>query len=168
LTEANSIKDFENTNRIILGGTEEDALVVGKLFERKLIPRGAMIWQCDSTSAELIKLFTNAYLATKVTFANEMYRVCDKLGTDYAEVMTLACLDKRIAYSHLKVPGPDGDFGFGGHCFPKDINSLRHVAKQLGTGERLFSAVIERNEELRADKDWLSMPGRAVVEDYEE
>jgi len=167
LTEAASIDDFEKVNRIILGGDVEDARVVYKIFERKVEPRGVTVAQCDVNAAEMVKLFTNAFLMTKVLFANEMYQICEKLGIEYEEVMNLACLDTRIAYSHLNVPGPDGQLGAGGHCFPKDINGLRQVAKLAGTNEKLFTAVIERNNELREHKDWLDMKGRAVVEEYD-
>lgn len=167
LTERNSIQDFEMANRVVLGGDIVDAEIVWKFFAKKLGKTAAIV-QCRPTSAELTKLFTNAFLAIKVTFANEMYRVCDAMGVKYDEVKALGALDRRIAYSHLDVPGPDGSFGFGGHCFPKDINNLRRVCAELGTGERLFSATIERNDEIREDKDWLDQKGRAVVEDYGE
>lgn len=166
LTERNSIEDFEKTNRVLFGGDDEDTAVASKFFERKLAHRAFIVMCDDSTALEMVKLFTNAYLMTKVVFANEMYRVCSALGVNYDEVMNLACLDKRIAYSHLNVPGHDGQFGAGGHCFPKDINNLRNVANELGTDELLFTAVIQRNNELRGHKDWEDMRGRAVVDDY--
>jgi len=168
LTEKNSIEDFAKTNRVLFGGAEEDTIVGAKIFERKLANRAVIATSDDSTALEMVKLFTNAFLMTKVLFANEMYQVCKALGVDYDEVKTLACLDTRIAYSHLDVPGHDGQLGAGGHCFPKDINNLRYVSKKLGTQERLFSAVLDRNNELRDHKDWLDMKGRAVVEDYED
>lgn len=168
LTEANSIEDFENINRVLFGGADEDTIVPLKFFERKLANRAVLVSCDDSTALEMVKLFTNAFLTVKVMFGNEMFLVCKELGVDYNEVMTLACLDPRIAYSHLKVPGPDGNPGYAGHCFPKDINSLRSICKELGTGEKLFSATIERNDEIRpADaRDWERQKGRAVVEDY--
>ncbi len=164
LTEKNSIQDFENSNRMIFGGSERDATVLFKFFEPRLASKAAIL-QMDPTPAELVKLFTNALLMTKVLFANEMYQVCQELGVDYNEVKTVACLDRRLGASHLAVPGHDGSLGAGGHCFPKDINNLRHVARELGVNEKLFTAVIERNDELRADKDWLEMKGRAVIDE---
>lgn len=101
---------------------------------------------------------------TKVLFCNEIYQLCEKMGLSYNEVRALACLDGRIGASHTLVPGPDGQPGAGGHCFPKDINNLRSVAKELGTGEKLFTAVIERNNELRSEKDWEAMKDRAVTD----
>lgn len=165
LTEKNSIEDFENTNRVVLGGNINDAKVVAEFFKRKLANKGVPVLQTESTVAELVKLFTNAFLMTKVLFGNEMYKICEALNLSYEEVYTVACLDNRIAYSHFAVPGHDGQLGAGGHCFPKDINNLRHVAKELGTGEKLFTAVIERNEEVRDEKDWLDMKGRAVIDE---
>lgn len=167
LTEASSIQDFENVNRVILGGDLEDARVVYKFFARKMDPKGVQIAQCESNVAEMVKLFTNTFLAIKVTFGNEIYQICEKLGIGYEEVMNLACLDNRIAYSHLNVPGSDSKLGFSGSCFPKDINNLRNVCQELNTGEKLFSATINRNNELRPGKDWEELKGRAVVDEEE-
>lgn len=168
LTEKNSIEDFKNTNRIVLGGDEEDTLVLFKYFEGAIPMRIAtdktVILQCGPTSAEMVKLYTNGILMTKVLFSNEMYQICQKLGVDYEEVRVLANLDHRIGAGHTKVPGHDGQLGAGGHCFPKDINNLRAFCRELGIPERLFTAVIERNNELREDKDWERMEGRAVID----
>lgn len=164
LTEANSIQDFENTNRVLLGGSEEDAKIVFKFFEKKLDGK-AYVVQCDSKVAEMVKLFANGILATKVIYGNEMYQLCQKLNVDYNEVKVLACLDQRIGYSHLNVPGPDGRLGFSGSCFPKDINHLKYLCNLYGTEEKLISAVTDRNVELRPEKDWEQLKGRAVVDE---
>jgi UDPglucose 6-dehydrogenase len=111
----------------------------------------------------MVKLYTNGILATKVLFSNEMYLICQQLGVNYEEVRVLSVLDPRVGASHTVVPGPDGQLGFGGHCFPKDINNLRYVAWEAKVLERLFTAVIERNDEIREKKDWLDMQGRAVT-----
>lgn len=175
LTEANSVKDFKNARRVILGGELDDARIVYKLFEAvwwnrlpenyEPHPAGpVIIAQCPPEVAELTKLFTNAILTTRVIFANEMYQLCKALDVSYTDVRGLACLDTRINPSHLLVPGPDGQLGYGGHCFPKDVQNLRFVCHQLGVEEKLFTAVIERNDELREKKDWEEMKGRAVVD----
>lgn len=161
LTEKNSFEDFEKMNRLLLGGDLKDSQIVARFFENKL--KNALLLKVDPTVAELAKLFTNAFLMTKVMFANEMYKVCEAMGVDYKEVYLTACLDKRITTSHLAVPGHDGKFGAGGSCFPKDINNLKTIAKKLGTGEKMFSAVIERNVEVRGSEDWKELSGRAVV-----
>ena len=172
LTEANSIKDFKNQNRIILGGDEEDALVVFKYFqavEPKRVDNGKLLLlNCDPTVAEMVKLYANGILATKVMFSNEIYLICEKLGINYEEVRALSCLDTRIGAGHTKVPGPlNGKLGVNGHCFPKDLNNLRAFCREIGVSEKIITAVIERNLELVApeDRDWEKMKGRAVIDD---
>lgn len=170
LTEKDSIGDFKFASRLVLGGAEEDSEIVRSFFVVAWSDRiqderdsGLVFVFCDSTTAELVKYFTNVYLTTIVMFANEFYNVCKNLGVDYDTVKEIALLDRRISHSHLNVPGHDGSFGFGGSCFPKDINSLKHICNQLGINERLFSAIIERNNELRPSRDWEELKGRAVV-----
>lgn len=168
LTEANSVADFKKTNRIIVGGDTEDALIVCKYFlEADPAPVNdgrRVILATDSTTAEMVKLYANGMLTAKVIFSNEVYLICEKLGVKFEDVRLLACLDQRIGVGHTKVPGPDGQLGYGGHCFPKDIQSLRAIARILETGEKMFTAMIERNEEIREKKDWLEMKERAVTE----
>jgi UDPglucose 6-dehydrogenase len=175
LTEKNSIEDFKKTNRIIVGGDEDDAVVVCKYFyeadpeacdpEKCPDPwKLRNILQTDPTTAEMVKLYANGILTAKVIFSNEVHQICQKLGTNYDEVRMLACLDGRIGAGHTLVPGPDGQLGYGGHCFPKDIQNLRAVARDVGVQEKLFTAMIDRNDELREKKDWLDMKERAVPE----
>ena len=168
LTEKNSVHDFKTTNRIIVGGDTEDALVVCKYFAEADRPRvddgRRVILATDSTTAEMVKLYANGMLTAKVMFSNEVYQVCEKLGVKYDEVRLMACLDPRIGAGHTMVPGPDGSLGYGGHCFPKDIQNLRAAARELGVAERMLTAIIDRNEELRQDKDWEKMKDRAVTD----
>lgn len=169
LTEANSFQDFVNTNRVLLGGDVDDGRVAFKYFEARLTEKvedgRVTIAACDSTVAETVKLFTNGFLATKVLFCNEMERLCTALEIPYEEVRVLSLLDRRIGQSHTVVPGPDGHKGFGGHCFVKDLNSLKRIADDLDTGQKLFTTVIERNLEVREDRDWEKMHGRAVIDE---
>ena len=83
----------------------------------------AHIIKTDSTHAEMVKYLTNSFLATKVSFANEIYQICEKLKVDYDKVVEYATLDDRLGKTHWQVPGPDGDYGFGGHCLPKDLSA---------------------------------------------
>lgn len=172
LTEKNSIEDFANSFRVIFGGRREDALVLFKFFESVWSDRigddvenPVYLVHTSPDVAEMVKLFTNVILTTRVLFANEMYQICQKIDVKYSDVAATACLDPRINPSHLQVPGPDGNLGFGGHCFPKDINNLRHFCREIGVPEKLFTAVIERNLELRQDRNWEEMKGRAIVDD---
>ena len=167
LTEKNAIKDMIEGNRVVVGGDMDDAKIVLRYFlavdERRVNEGKVLLVQCDSTVAEMVKLYTNGILFTKVLFSNDIYAVCQKLGIPYDEVRLVSCLDPRIGSSHTVVPGPDGHLGAGGHCFPKDMSSLKFEAARLGVPERMFTAVLERNAEVRDDKDWEKMKDRAVT-----
>ena len=92
-----------------------------------------------------------------------MYQICNGLDVDYDKVIEYACYDERLGKSHWAVPGPDGDFGFGGHCFPKDLSALLRIAEDLNTTDNVLSAVEQTNYEVRKNRDWEKMEGRAVV-----
>ena len=161
LTEANAVSDFNNQTRIILGGNKIPTTKLKPIFA-KAFPKATII-KTDSTYAEMIKYVTNSFLATKVSFANEMYQICKGLDVDYDKVIEYACYDERLGKSHWAVPGPDGNFGYGGHCFPKDIQALINVAKDLNVNPRMLEATNEKNFDTRVDRDWESMTGRAVI-----
>tara|TARA_R110000823_G_scaffold86112_1_gene192731 strand:+ start:440 stop:1288 length:849 start_codon:yes stop_codon:yes gene_type:complete len=160
LTEANSIDDFKNQSRIILGGEKEHTFRVKQMFY-KCFPKVPII-RTDFKTAEMVKYFTNNLLSTKISFANEMYEICLKLGIDYDKVSELTLYDSRIGKTHLMVPGPDGDFGFGGHCFPKDLAAMIYVAKNLGVEPSMLESTREKNNKVRKNRDWERMPGRAI------
>ena len=161
LTEANFIEDFKNQTRIILGGTRKGTNVLRQVYS-KVFPTAHII-KTGSITAEMVKYMTNAYLATKVSFSNEIKQICDKLDIDYDKVVEYAILDERLGKTHLGVPGPDGDCGFGGHCLPKDINALISVAREFGIEPEVLEAVVETNDKVRKNRDWEDMKGRAVV-----
>ena len=126
LTEANFIEDFKNQDRIIIGSHHKEAKNYLTELYRAIYPKKSEVKIETSlpVNAEMVKYVTNSFLAVKVSFANEIYELCQNLDADYDEIVELATLDKRLGHSHWAVPGPDGKFGFGGSCFPKDINSL--------------------------------------------
>ena len=161
LTEANAVSDYDNQNRIILGGPRKATTKLKPIFA-KVFPKAAII-KTDSTYAEMVKYVTNSFLATKVSFANEMYEICNGLDIDYDKVIEYAQYDDRLGKSHWSVPGPDGDFGYGGHCFPKDVKALIHVAKKLNVTPTILTATDDKNFYVRTDKDWEKMEGRAVI-----
>ena len=161
LTEANFIEDFKNQTRIILGVTRKGTNKLRQVYS-KVFPKAHII-KTHSTIAELVKYMTNSYLATKVSFANEMYEICEKFDMDYDKVVEYATLDERLGVTHWSVPGPDGELGYGGHCLPKDINALISVAHELGINTEVLEAVVETNDRVREDRDWEEMKGRAVI-----
>jgi len=162
LTEANFINDFITQGRIILGGEKPICELVTPLFE-KAFPEAEII-VTESKIAEMVKYFANCFLATKVSFANEMKKICANAAINYDKVVDYALLDTRIGTSHLKVPGPDGKWGFGGSCFPKDINALINFAYGLGVKPIVLESVWKRNLTVRPERDWERLKGRAVSE----
>lgn len=161
LTEANSIDDFKNQTRIILGGDRKGTNKLRVMFS-KAFPTAHII-KTDSTYAEMIKYLTNNFLTVKVAFANEMYKLCESLKIDYDKVVEYATLDERLGKSHWNVPGPDGDFGYGGHCFPKDIAAMISLTQELQTPNHVLKGAKETNDEVRTGRDWEEMEGRAVI-----
>jgi UDPglucose 6-dehydrogenase len=160
LTEANSIEDFKNQTRIILGGPRPYTTQVKTMF-RKAFPHIPII-KTGYKTAEMVKYFINNFLSTKVSFANEMYEICKSLDIDYDKVTEYALYDQRIGRSHLAVPGPDGDFGYGGHCFPKDLDAMIYMAFSLGLEPTILQATKQKNNKIRKNRDWENMPGRAI------
>ena len=163
LTEANFIDDFKNQDRIIIGGPRPASTKVRQLFY-KAFPKAHII-KTGSKTAEMVKYMTNTFLATKVSFANEMYNICSRLGIDYDKVVEYSTYDERLGKSHWAVPGPDGHYGFGGSCFPKDINALIKVADDLSVSNNVLCSAWDTNLQVRPEEDWKKLKGRAVVDD---
>ena len=161
LTEANAVNDFKNQNRIIIGGPRPATTKVKRIFN-KAFPKVPLI-KTGSTTAEMVKYFINSFLSTKVSFVNEMYQICEKLEIDYDKVIEYVKYDERLGKSHLNVPGPDGDFGYGGHCFPKDVKALIEVAYSLGISPTILLATDAKNNNVRKNRDWEKQEGRAVI-----
>ena len=163
LTEANFIDDFKNQNRIIIGGERPSTTKLRQVYS--LAFPDATIVKTGSITAEMVKYFTNTFLATKVSFANEMYQICMRLGIDYDKVVEYSTYDDRLGKSHWAVPGPDGHFGFGGSCFPKDINALIQLGLELDMTPEVLIAAWHTNLEVRPEEDWKELKGRAVVDE---
>ena len=161
LTEANFIQDFKNQSRIILGGDRKGTNIVRQIYSR-IFPNATIV-KTGAKHAEMVKYFTNCFLASKVSFANEMYNICNQLDLDYDKIVEYATYDERLGKSHWAVPGPDGDFGYGGHCLPKDLSAIVSEFDTYG----LLEAVEQVNDQVREDRDWEHMVGRAVLEEEE-
>ena len=165
LTEANFIDDFKNQNRIIIGGQRPASTRLRQVYS--LVFPDATIVKTGSKTAEMVKYMTNTFLATKVSFANEMFQICDMLNIDYDKVVEYATYDERLGKSHWAVPGPDGHYGFGGSCFPKDINALIKVAEKWDIPSNVLCSVWDTNLDVRPEEDWKELKGRAVTENEE-
>jgi|TARA_Y100000768_G_scaffold209062_1_gene157474 nucleotide sugar dehydrogenase len=164
LTERSANFDFINQARFIVGGDSENTSKVAKLYRWRFGDSIPVI-ETNYQTAELIKYMNNCFFATKVSFMNEMRIVADKCGADWDKAVDGFIRDGRIGHSHLNVPGHDGKFGFGGSCFPKDIQALIDFGKTYGINLNTLSGAWQTNLEVRPEKDWEKLLGRAVVED---
>jgi len=163
LTEANFVDDFKNQNRIIIGGQRPATTKLRQVYS--LVFPNVPIIKTGSKTAEMVKYFTNIFLATKVSFANEIKMICDKINIDYDKVVEYSLYDTRIGNSHLAVPGPDGKDGFGGSCFPKDLNALLKVGRDLDLDLFTIRGTWQTNLDVRPEQDWKELKGRAVVDE---
>ncbi|MCB0863457.1 MAG: UDP-glucose/GDP-mannose dehydrogenase family protein [Solirubrobacterales bacterium] len=140
LKEGTAVKDFLNPDRVVIGSEPEDAEAAEEVADLYR-PLGGEFVMTDTSSAEMIKLASNAYLATRISFINEIANVCEEVGADVGEVARGMGLDERIG-PHFLRPG----IGFGGSCFPKDVNALKLLAGNSGYHFQLLNSVIEVNE----------------------
>ena len=140
LKEGSAVEDFMHPDRVVVGADSGDE-AAGDAVARLYQPLGGEIVRTDVSSAEMIKLASNAFLATKISFVNEIANVCEEVGADVAEVARGMGLDQRIGPAFLR-PG----IGYGGSCFPKDVSALKMLAGNSGYHFQLLGAVIEVNE----------------------
>ena len=161
LTERSANFDFINQTRFILGGDKENTSKVADLF-RWRFGKSMSILETNYETAELIKYMNNTFFATKVSFLNDMKLLSDKCGAIWEDAVEGFVRDGRIGHSHLNVPGPDGKFGFGGSCFPKDIQALIKYGDEIGVDMGVLKAAWETNLKVRPEKDWEQLKGRAV------
>ena len=162
LTERSAKYDFINQSRFILGGKKLHTEKVASLFKWRFgysIP----IIETDFETAELIKYMNNCFFATKVSFLNEMKLISDKVGSDWEVAVEGFLRDGRIGHSHLSVPGPDGKLGFGGSCFPKDMQAIITFAKSLKLHINTLEGAWKTNLAVRPEKDWEELKGRSVT-----
>lgn len=164
LTEANALYDFINQDRIVIGGKDNSSLnYVDSLF-KQVFPNTIII-QTTTRIAEMVKYVANCFLSLKVIFANQLFDICSVLDINYDEVIEISKLDKRLGESHWKVPGPDGDRGYGGHCFPKDMSAFLKLGEKNNINLSLIGEAISYNERVRKNRDWENMKGRAVSDE---
>jgi len=142
LREGAAINDFMRPDRVVIGSRDEEAIAIMKDLYRPLYLIEAPFVITSLEAAELTKYAANAFLATKVSFINEVANLCDKIGCDVHDVARAIGMDKRIGSKFLH-PGP----GFGGSCFPKDTRALASVARHFDCSSHIVDAVIEVNQQ---------------------
>ena len=147
LTARTAKEDFLDTDRVILGGDKVSTSAVAALYDQIF---DCPIVETNSATAEAVKYITNTFFMLKVVHFNELYELCNRVGIDYDEAVGIACLDWRIARSHITVPGPDGKFGVGGACLPKDIAAFITFAESNGVDLSLLKSTVKKNIKIRS------------------
>jgi UDPglucose 6-dehydrogenase len=141
LAEGSAVRDFQNPDRIVLGSNEPEA---AEKVARLYLPLRAPFVITDIYTAEMIKYASNAFLATKISFINEIAQICERLGADVKEVAAGMGYDKRIGHGSL-----NAGLGYGGSCFPKDVRALAHMADEAGLHPQMLHSVMEINHDQR-------------------
>ena len=152
LTERTAKLDMLTQSRIILGGDLSLTEKAKALFEKRFKIKN--IIQTDSKTAELTKYMNNTFFATKVSIMNEFKLLCDKIGANWEDALRGFVSDGRIGDSHLNVPGHDGKLGYGGTCFPKDVNALLSFSKKHNIELNSIAGGWATNLKVRPEKDW--------------
>ena len=164
LTERSATFDFISQTRYIIGGNPKNTSKVSDLYKDRFGKSISLI-ETDYQTAELIKYMCNNFFATKVSFLNEMKLVSDMVGADWDTAVEGFVRDGRVGNSHINVPGHDGKLGFGGSCFPKDIQAMLHFAKSNGLTLSVLEGAWNTNLKVRPEKDWEELKGRAITSD---
>ncbi len=152
LTARNAIQDFANNERNIVGGDMDLCIDFVHMFEKYFPHIPSII--TTSKESEAIKYFSNVFLAYKVAYFNKIYDLCKAAGMDYDVIREGLVADSRIGNSHTQVPGIDNDRGFGGTCFPKDLNSLIVQMESYNLNADMFKEIWKYNQEIRTVIDW--------------
>lgn len=146
LTERNSMEDALNETKFIVGGVEDQCKYWSRVFSQHIVLKnGGEIHQCDIVEAAVLKLAENSMFAIKVSFANEIFDLAEKLNINFDNIIDGLKLDPRLGKSHWQVPGPDGQRGWGGKCLPKDSQALATAGRVRGEIFHTLEAAIEKN-----------------------
>jgi UDPglucose 6-dehydrogenase len=150
LTAANSIRDYLSSSFHVIGGKNRAYVMLARAVLEEVF-LDASYFYATIEEASMMKYTINCFLATKVSWMNELKNLCDVMNVDYGVVSKLVSMDKRIGNTHLQVPGPDGQLGFGGACFPKDTAALLSFAKDSGVDLTVMRSAVELNKKIRND-----------------
>lgn len=153
LTEANAHADFINPNMQVLGGSWKYCDKVEKAYARHSKVKTVPTFKVDIITASLIKYTINSWLATKVIFMNDLHNLFTQSGSNssWEQFTEILQTDPRMGKTHMQVPGPDGSFGFGGHCFPKDTKALLHYANKLQADLGVLKTAVKLNDKVYRD-----------------
>jgi UDPglucose 6-dehydrogenase len=164
LREKYAVEDMKNTDRIVIGANDKKSINQLQEVYKPLFPNAKYVI-VKRKEAEMIKYVANVTLASQIAIANEIYNICKATRVDYDIVRKAILLDERIG-NNTEVPGPDGDFGFGGKCFPKDLRALIRLSQENEYDPYLLQEIWRTNEKVRKNKDWLKIKGATSENNY--
>ena len=159
LTERTAVRDFKNPSRIVLGGDKQYVDTVERLYRKVFPSRLIEIIKTDAKTACFIKYFCNCFFAAKVSMMNEFRQLADVSGVNWDTALNGLISSGWVNPMHTMVPGTDGDFGFGGKCFPKDINALIAYSESVDVNPVMLKAAWEKNLKIRKNLNWLTIEG---------
>lgn len=163
LTAANAKEDFKRSERNIFGGHREHCEKVSEVLKR-ILP-GVQSFIVSSEESETIKYVANIFLTLKISYFNLIFDFCESREIDYDNVVLGVTSDSRIGKSHTQVPGPDGQRGFGGTCFPKDLNSFIDLFEKENIDNAILRQVWDYNKKIRKEWDWKQSSSAVMKKD---
>lgn len=140
LTAANATADYESASWVLVGGTPANVDEAVRIISSSTIA-ATHYHKTNITTASMFKYLANSFMATKVTFMNEFYQLAQHFNVEWSDIKEIAKNDLRLGHTHWDVPGPDGKFGFGGACFPKDVAAICEQAIDVGMNLELLEQV---------------------------
>jgi len=149
LTQANANADYQNAEYFVIGGDYDWAVKAREIIRHGVPMVHEKFIIVSIKTASLYKYMMNSYLATKVTFMNDFKKIADVEEVDWQDLVNLSHEDDRIGYTHMAVPGPDGQYGYGGACFPKDTSALAFYSKLINERFTVLEEVIDVNNKIR-------------------
>lgn len=152
LVASNAIADYLNPKFIFIGGHLGQCADVINILKSSAMKINVPIYSTDLITASLVKYFMNTFLATKVTVLNQFNKLSRALGADWNDFTQMIQMDTRIGDSHNNVPGPDGQYGYGGACFPKDVRAIIHSMQSHNVSAGIIEAVNSANTQFRGNE----------------
>jgi nucleotide sugar dehydrogenase len=149
LVASNAISDYLNPQFIFIGGHTNQAYQVERILATSAINLAVKIYHTDLITASLVKYFMNTFLATKVTVLNQFSQLSNAIGANWDDFTQMIEIDSRMGSSHTQVPGPDGKYGYGGACFPKDVRAIIHTMQSHNVSAGIIEAVDLANTQFR-------------------
>jgi UDPglucose 6-dehydrogenase len=149
LVASRAIQDYLNPEFIFIGGNKSQTHKVSQLLASSAVNTAVPIYYTDLITASLVKYFMNTFLATKVTVLNQFSQLSNAIGANWDDFTQMIEIDNRMGSSHTQVPGPDGKYGYGGACFPKDVRAIIHSMQKHNVSAGIIEAVDAANTQFR-------------------